>query len=314
MINNHCNLNCEYCFANKIREEEKINMTLKDFSRVIQFLKESKDSSCCIIGGEPTLHMQFIEMLDMCKNAEYLNHVHVFSNGLFNDKILKYLLDFSNYKRLSFLINFNLPEFLGNRINIIRKNIQVLRENEIDIILGVNFYKYNQPYQYLLDACFEYNIKSVRWSLVVPNTIEKAAADAKEYFTSFSPAIVRFISDCAKNKITPSVDCNNIPLCMINDEDIKLLATHGNSSLRVSVCSPVIDVLPNLKVVRCFALSDHQAYLTDFKNTDDIHKYFINLIDKKLSEELLIPECAECISYKYRERSCGCLAYKQKSL
>ncbi|HOJ64360.1 MAG TPA: radical SAM protein [Spirochaetota bacterium] len=310
MINNYCNLNCEYCFANKIIEKDKQNMSVAAFKQAIDFIKRSKRNNLSILGGEPTLHPDFIEFLDIIKNDKDILSLHVFSNGIFTEKILDAFVTFSKIKKLSFLINYNLPEILKEREYIIKKNIMELKKNNVEITLGINIYKRHQENQYLIDACHEFNINKIRWALVVPNSIKTARIDVKRYFSEFSKDVYKFLDKCSKNDLDAHVDCNNIPICMISDKDIRRLAYDGNKNLKVSACHPIIDILPDLSVVRCFALSDNPIKLSNFNNSEEIKDYFEKNVDDKLLNKELIPECLECSSYKFRNKSCGCLAYK----
>ena len=58
IINNYCNLTCEYCFAKDVMEEQRQQMTLEQFQWALDFLDASNDGNIRIVGGEPTLHPQ----------------------------------------------------------------------------------------------------------------------------------------------------------------------------------------------------------------------------------------------------------------
>ena len=62
MLNEVCNLKCDYCFANEFVDEKKKDhlksqkhIKLKDFKEIVDFITKTSDF-LGLIGGEPTLH------------------------------------------------------------------------------------------------------------------------------------------------------------------------------------------------------------------------------------------------------------------
>lgn len=314
MINNYCNLNCKYCFANEVMEFDKQNMSANDFITTLDFLEHSGIRHLSIIGGEPTLHPAFIEFLEIIKLRQKNDSVLIFSNGLFNKTVSEGLLSTSKVKRISFLINYNHPSILGEARNeLLLNNIKRLHSNNIDITLGINFYKPNQDYQYIIEKSKEFNLKSVRWALVVPNNINRNNFNITSYFKENKEQLIRFFESCSQSNIKPNVDCNNIPLCLFDDDEFRKIVHLGLNS--ISACYPVIDILPDLTVIRCFALSGFKnAKLTDFKTKSEINEYFTKTIDDQYSSVPLFNECRNCVSFKMKNKSCACIAYKVKAI
>jgi len=283
-------------------------MSIEDFKKCILFLKEDKKSSISLIGGEPTLHPKFSEILEIIKKVDFIDSIFIFSNGLFGDQIRKCFIDFSLVKKISFLINYNHPNILGKKDELLKENLRVLSKNEINIILGINLYKKNQDFEYLIEACNKYAIKNVRWALAVPNNNINSKIDVRAHFISYINDIFQLLEICLKNNIKPQVDCNNIPLCFLSDTELRRMTYLGNSD--ISICSPVIDILPNLDVIRCFAFPDYKVKLNEFRTSDEIYNHFEKNIDLNAEKRFLVSECENCISYQLRGKSCACLAYK----
>ena len=67
-ITNYCNLNCPYCFANKFIDSEKQSLNENQLDKILDFLFYSKLNKykyrIGIIGGEPTLHPQFQDIVN----------------------------------------------------------------------------------------------------------------------------------------------------------------------------------------------------------------------------------------------------------
>mgnify|MGYP003313974964 CR=1 FL=1 len=68
-ILNYCNLKCEYCFADDMIQEESTSIIIEDYQRILEFLSRGPQNYVGIIGGEPTLHPEFIEIA---------SHIYVF--------------------------------------------------------------------------------------------------------------------------------------------------------------------------------------------------------------------------------------------
>lgn len=203
LLNNYCNLKCEYCFANEVIAEEKQNISLEDFQWLIDFLWRSGLDNIRLIGGEPTLHPQFADLLCEAGRHPFIKEIHLFTNGTYNDRIGFLLHLVAKEKKMSVLLNYNDPQVIGEEKNAtILRNIKNLAQAGIITTLGINFYKPDQDYSYLLEAASKYKLR-IRWSIVVPNTEEKKNDDVSTYFSAFIPLIRQFLQDCAHLKLYP---------------------------------------------------------------------------------------------------------------
>ncbi len=79
-ITNHCNLECPICI---VQNRDNYHMTRDEFVAIIDGLveKEGTLDTVNISGGEPTIHPQFLELLDLAKRPE-IARVSVSTNGL----------------------------------------------------------------------------------------------------------------------------------------------------------------------------------------------------------------------------------------
>lgn len=83
LITEKCNANCLSCFNKNIRQGNE--MPFADFIKICKYLKEEGNiTSLKIMGGEPTVHPNFT---DIVKNAQsFFDSVHIFTNAI-NDAI-----------------------------------------------------------------------------------------------------------------------------------------------------------------------------------------------------------------------------------
>ncbi len=80
-ITNHCNLECPICI---VQNRNNYNMTKEEFGRILDGLveKEGTLETINLSGGEPTLHPQFLEFLDMARAKKEISRVSISTNGL----------------------------------------------------------------------------------------------------------------------------------------------------------------------------------------------------------------------------------------
>ena len=80
-ITNHCNLECPICI---VQNRHNYNMTREEFGKILDGLveKEGQIETINLSGGEPTLHPQFLEFLDMARAKIEISRVSISTNGL----------------------------------------------------------------------------------------------------------------------------------------------------------------------------------------------------------------------------------------
>ena len=76
----NCSLNCAYCFARSRRTAPgRREMSLVELEQVLQALDPARET-VRLLGGDPTLHSQYVEALALLKERVF--RVAVFTNGL----------------------------------------------------------------------------------------------------------------------------------------------------------------------------------------------------------------------------------------
>lgn len=67
-INRPCNLRCIWCYA-RMTEYKNSTMTIKTIKKSVDLLKDLGVDSAILIGGEPTIHPNFFEIIKIIKSA-----------------------------------------------------------------------------------------------------------------------------------------------------------------------------------------------------------------------------------------------------
>lgn len=322
MITEACNLKCPYCFADEFTNKKGQpvrKMTVEDFKTAVDFVLTAEGERIGVIGGEPTLHPDFKEMVEYLINNDKVATFTVFTNGIHLDR---YYNLFASSKA-GMLVNCNSPLDIGEeRFNRLRQNLDVLIKDmymKNRISLGINMYKPDFDYDYMVELLTRYDMPHVRTSIVVPK--KENTGDFLEYFLRMKPRVFEFFKVLEQKGIMPTYDCNLMPACVTTKEEKEWLKdTFWNMEKKSqkycnliddSKCNPVIDILPDLNAVRCFGMSQEwKVPIKDFKALSELRDYFFNKFDVFSYSVSGSERCRTC---KERERmKCigGCLLFK----
>lgn len=100
-INRACNLRCEWCYARETYFQKKNDMSIEMVDKLVEMCVLNGISHFIIIGGEPTIHPQFFEILDVIRKKDC--KMTIVTNGLrLADEIFcKQLSEFSEIVHIS---------------------------------------------------------------------------------------------------------------------------------------------------------------------------------------------------------------------
>ncbi len=347
MINEVCNLRCKYCFANRfVNPEENKDLALKkqieidDFKEIVHFITKTR-SDMGLLGGEPTLHPKINELLDYLDGNEKVKRVTIFTNGISLEKIIDNICE---SKKLRLLVNLNSPEDIGekNYAKVIA-NIDEFHSRGYNrkVLLGVNIYKEDFDYGYLIEALKRYGHEFLRVAIIAPNSEEMRRSSYLDYCKKIKPVILSLFRNLYNLKISPRFDCpaNVIPPCLLTDEEKKFMIrfahfigekyiyeegidpAESKTFLKSAVnitnfphCSPIIDFTINKKAIRCFPLHEEEVDMRDFKDMNELIGYFKNRYDVFAHLIPIDEKCRDCRHMKAMSCQGGCLAYKTKEI
>lgn len=315
LITTQCNKKCPYCFA-----QEKVDIgfdkkttadkeiSLENLNIIIDFYKKSGIKQFSLIGGEPTIHSKILKIINILTSNDFI--VHIFTNGLWNKDLVD-LIQRTSAKQLTFLININSPSITPKaEWDLINNNLKAISGRK-EVSLGINIYKEDFDYKYLIDLCVKYGFERIRWSLTNPiygkiNNLFVPLESAPKY----AQRIVEFTNQCAKHNILSENDCS-IPLCMFTEEQIGKMIINGTSGLTNNSCSEgPVDIGPDLSIWKCFAFSELTHHkLTDFENMEQIHRYYKQIFHPQEKKLTSMDKCIDCSIKKRSLCSGGCLAH-----
>jgi len=326
MVNELCNLQCPYCFANKyVNGDNSTDISYANFKKAVDWINEKHIRNGApwpidrevprigIIGGEPTLHENLEDLLMYALRERLPNQdILVFTNALYMDPYIEFFAK----NDISILINLNSPEDIGEEdYQKTVDNIRKMRLKGMHFSLGVNFYKGDLDTKFVLDVIEEFAVRELRVGVTSPNTKEKIDEGSFAYFTEITEPIVRLIEDAAALDCAVHFDCQKIPECIITKYEDRIRPLMERLPINIfehARCTPVIDILPDLKVARCFGVSGDNITvpMESFETEEDVMAYFATNIDNVAMLTVKHEKCIRCYSRNVGKCQSGCIVFK----
>lgn len=316
MLTNYCNSTaCPYCFGQEeMHSKAAISISLENFKKYLTWLKNEGCHEVRLLGGEPTLHPQLEEIIDMVINFNWFDSILFFSNLIFDHEIAELFVQKNEKIQISILPNINeLSLMLPNARKKVEDNLDYLSTNlpYFDRI-SINIYKPDQDLSKWEELVCKYNMRSVRFSITVPNKKLDEGFNFYEYFHSFQPLLLELSSWQLKYRITADNDCSPLPLCCFDDWAIKIIIQRiPNFFNRPNICNQsVLDVNPYLEVISCFGTPElPHVQLLNFRDEKELQNHFYNLRQYKRKHFITWNKCLKCDTYKIAGSSCACACY-----
>ena len=335
MVNEACNLCCPYCFAGEFVNRSPQEMTLGDFRTALNFaLSDRAERQIGIIGGEPLLYSHINEALQTALEDVRSDPVMLYTNAVELDRLAPEILESSKFR---LLVNCNSPEDMGTKA--FEKMCQNLRDfkeihfGEGRFRLSVNIYKPDFDYSYVIPIVRELGFDVIRLSISVPPKGRLFGRSPLDYFREMKPVAMRFVGDMLQCGVITGFDCNFLPSCTLTKDEYdgvlrakeifysalqqKYSRTFWQRAIlcELNNCTPVIDILPDLRAIRCFGLSEYTKQdIHEFRDIGELRKYYVNTIDRPACGVWTSDECKDCYNRESGECSCGCLLFKADGL
>lgn len=314
ILTERCNRRCLFCFArsrvNARKEKSETHtsdMPVESVNRIMDFLSATGDKQFRLLGGEPTLHPRFREIVSRAIDRDF--HVHIFSNGMMKKETADFLSSISSNK-ISLLCN------ISNQANDSERKIQ-MREYALKQLgeraqLGITVSSPDFEYQYVIDQTLGFKLRNrIRVGIAQPIVCQNNEhLDIRDY-RAVGKRIMKMVKDCIREEILVGFDCG-LTLCMFDESEIGALMKQSEGfAMR---CRPIIDVGPDQTVWSCFPLSEvFNTNLADFRNPNEIVSFYNDLL-KPYRSLGSMPECLGCVHLKRGQCTGGCLAHTFNSL
>jgi len=307
LLTTRCNLACSYCFAQEKLSSTRMNMPMEYVQKVIEFLKRSDFPIFRVMGGEPTLHPQFDEIITTAIQAGL--RVDVLSNATWKQSTAA-LFERIPTQYLMFLLNIDHPDnYSRHQWDVIQRNLSALKGRG-GITLSFNIFEKQPRSDYVIELAQQYDFKYIRLSLSLPVLGAGNACLPIEELHEVAPFVMRFTAEAESKGISVQFD-NAVPMCIFDEAQLGHLLLHGVYDLnRNTRCDPIIDIGPDLTIWSCFCLSPlKNRKLDEFETLAEAQDYYRSVW--RVYQDTVYPLEA-CYSCYYREKwGCqgGCLTY-----
>lgn len=300
-----CNRSCGYCFARDAFNGEPFSqdhISLDTFERALDFLERSQIDQVRLLGGEPTLHPQFEQLVRrvMTRGMNLL----IFSNGQMPENARQCLIETPG-DRVRILINLTSGQSIGSweADGHQKKTMGVLGQS---IMPGINICQPDVVLDGLFDLIDHYHLlPSVRIGLAQPNMSRSNQYLHPGQYQRVGHLLTGFAREAAERGVALEFDCGFVP-CMFPPEAHELLTEAGAGIGRR--CNPILDILPDGTVASCYPLSGVCAGMLSSDITADELR---SLFEKQLEAYRTIGvfrDCCVCQWFLTEHCHGGCLA------
>ncbi|MFN2226515.1 MAG: radical SAM protein [Anaerolineae bacterium] len=305
-----CNQSCPYCFTVDhlgLRGAEHTGggehfLPLEALAPRLDFLARSGMEQVRLMGGEPTLHPRFPELVRQIRSTG--RAVTVFSNGLMPAGALD-CLEALEPENCVVMVNVNEPEPDQDGRTYARQRDTLWRLGR-RAILGFNIYRTDFRPEFLLDLVAETGCSPrIRLSMAQPTLSGANRHVHPTQYRAVARAISRFARLAGAAGVILEFDCGFVR-CMFSAGDLEVLRAAGaNFGWH---CNPILDIDLDGSVLHCYPLA-RLASLPLAAGTDAASMR--GEFERRLAPYRQAGVYAECSSCAFKTRGeCtgGCLA------
>lgn len=313
LLTNTCNRNCSFCFAGsrvnvrKGAADDNRHMSREKLRRIMGFLSSSGDMQLRLLGGEPTLHPEVIEIVQEALEKGF--YVHVFSNGIMKKDTADYFASLPSDK-FSLLCNIS-PQVKDSESKVRKREYAMSKLGE-KAQVGMTLTEPDFDVSPLIQAIEEFGLrKRIRIGIAQPIVGRDNTFLHPSDYRKTGKAIVDAARQCLEKDILMGFDCG-LTLCMFDEAEIGYLMK--NTEGFVVRCGPILDIGSNLDVWHCFPLSEVlNTKLERFANRNAIVSFYSRIMNPYRALGCK-PECMRCVHLHRGQCSGGCLAHAMRSL
>jgi sulfatase maturation enzyme AslB (radical SAM superfamily) len=315
MLTNYCNLACSYCFARERLETSETNgissppeLPWEDLEKLIELFHRWKSPEFRLIGGEPSLHPRFAEILERIQSSGC--SILVFTNGVIPPELVDFL---AKQERVNYLVNLNPPGFYQNYPGALERIHNFFDRCRKTIQIGANIDRVDLDFDFLIAAIDRYRLRKLI-RLGITNPICSFNQGAKNHFLPLSDypkladRLVTLSGQLFKSGLAFLFDCC-LPQCMFSAEQYGQIHLNG-CALPAGRCSASVDIGTDLRMWRCFATSGvfNDRLATDFAQESDTLDYFKQRF-RRFQQLGIYKKCLTCPQMERGLCQGGCIGH-----
>jgi len=296
-----CDRACAYCFVppGLLDGGASQDMKMEVFDEVVDWLMGSQIGELRLLGGEPTLHPSFVQMVE--KGMERGMDVRVFTHGRIRGRTLQYLSSLPA-DRLGVLVNVTgLEKEGGEETEAVRDALASLGPRAT---LGYTFQRRSNDLSLFLDWIVESGLNPrIRLGMAQPVFGGRNLFFPVSAVADLGEVLLRLEGMSLERGIGLDFDCG-FPACAL--APLERERTGSREETSACRCAPVPDVLPDGSAVPCFALGKliRTRRLATVEDTRDA----LNRALAPYREIGTFVECGQCRQRESGRCEGGCLS------
>ena len=311
LLTQRCVRSCPYCFAKEhmARSLSDDILSWDDLIYLADFIETSGENQITLLGGEPTLHPDFVNFVLYLLERRF--SIVVFTSGIMSAPTLHEMssaLKGVPREVLHFVCNLNEPELSPSGEE--ERIRPFLEEFGAVTVPGFNIYHLNFNLDFLFKYINQYGLaRHIRLGLAhpIPGADNEyvpiqSIKEVVDRLCSFGPLFRRF-------RTTPGLDCG-FPMCAFSDQQLGMLYRLTGEKIRFG-CNPAFDIGPDMEIWCCFPISSyHRKSFFEFDSIGEIVRFYQERLTNIRVEAGGIYEACDDCSYR-EEGKCagGCVAH-----
>lgn len=308
VLTHKCNLNCDYCYEKDVQSRDR-EISIDNFNKIITWLKKNNKKKIILLGGEPTQHGEFKEILNICKKNSM--DIRILTNMMFDDSVLRLI---NEYNGCVLQANINHPStYKDNMYNIVYYNIKKMYKR-VGIILRYNIYSGNEDYRPIINLAKETN-SHIRFSLInSPLKCEISLKQRQAYLRQMhsKDKISNFIDACDKVGVF-AFFARPVPKCIFSKDELRRYKKNGIKFKcyvgRDGDYAARLNVNPDLTIRACYGVPICGPAIDSFKDYKELSQYYKDDFIQ-LRRIPAVPECISCKEFIADVCQGGCLSEK----
>ena len=299
ILTNVCNAYCAFCFALEQAKSPGHFLSLDDFTTRISFIRASDQSQIRLMGGEPTLHPKFKEIVDLIISNGMT--AILFSNGYISDTRLQYLESLP-VEKIALLVNLNAKWYAPNSEV---QRLEVFTALNKKITLGFTILNPIFDLTQYFEWIKTYQLQpKLRLGLAQPTLFGDNQYLSPKLYKKAAQSILINAYHAHRQNIQLEFDCGFVR-CMFTEEEWHQLDTFGVVS--ECRCAPNLDIDLDGHIFHCFSLSQISTPLNQHQTINAAYSQIEDQI-KNFRESGIYPNCSTCQEKINGQCSGGCLS------
>ncbi len=303
-----CSNSCPYCFETEERHTGKQGqISMENVTVFAKWARSTRLGYLSLLGGEPFLHPKLPTIVQILRQTAPGTALRLLTGGVFN----KDILDTLPPQEVSLVFNINEPRDYKNpkHFNKVLNNVETAIRKGFKVGIGFNVWRMDFNTSFMPNLAHRFGLSNFSWTVANPIRGCPSKVVLPNRFGELSGRCFEMLQEAARLGIEARLDCP-LPLCFFNDSELAWVRQyHPTTASGLGFCEPVLDVTPELEVIRCFALSSlTRLKLVDFHSEKEIEDWFLRHLDTRLLNGGCYSDCQECEHHKKGRCYGGCLA------